>query len=259
MGMRLCDGEAAAEAVHQCGLRRLLALRVKGEIRAALDHAPGIDALVKVWGPLGTTAELFDTLTLMVAQRVFLSGRPDIRTFGGFRARVEEGFGSIVSVSLEVVALAGAIVGSLHRVNLRLDVMKTAKGTEAWAPALEGVTNQLSHLCPRGFLLSTPADRLGQLPRYLRAMESRLEKIQQGKIAQDQQRAAELRPHLRRWLDTLDRPGVRLNDAALEAYRWMLEEYRVHLFAQELRPQGPALASPRKLDEAWEKVVAGGR
>lgn len=258
VGMRLCDAADAAAASHQAGLRRLFALRVKGEIRAALDHAPGIDGLVKVWGPLGTTAELFDTLALMVADRVFLSDRPDVRTFEAFKARVDAGFGSLVSVSLEVVALAAATIGALHRVSLRLDVMKTTRGTEAWAPALEGVTNQLSHLCPRGFLLSTPSERLAHLPRYLRAIESRLEKIQQGKISQDQQRAAELRPFLRRWLDTLDRPGARLDGVALEAYRWMLEEFRVHLFAQELRPQGPALASPRKLEEAWERVVGAG-
>jgi ATP-dependent helicase HrpA len=257
VGMRLCDSPAAAAVMHHAGLRRLFALRVKGEIRAALDHAPGLQRLVGVWGPYGTTAALLDTLTLMVAQRVFLKeGSAAVRTFGGFTARIEEGFGSIVSASLDSVALATEVYETLHRVSLRLESMMVGRPPVEWAPALEGVRNQLSHLCPPGptaLLLSTPVSKLVLVPRYLRGVESRLLKIQQGKIAQDQQRAAELRPFLRRWLDAREgaaamEPGKR---SALDAYRWMLEEFRVSLFAQELRVPGPGGVTPKKLDEQW--------
>jgi ATP-dependent helicase HrpA len=257
VGMRLCDSPAAAAVMHHAGLRRLFALRVKGEIRAALDHAPGLQRLVGVWGPHGTTAALLDTLTLMVAQRVFLKdGAAEVRTFGGFTARIEEGFGSIVSASLDSVALATEVYETLHRVSLRMESMMGGRSPVEWAPALEGVRNQLMHLCPPGptaLLLSTPVSKLMLMPRYLRGVESRLLKIQQGKIVQDQQRAAELRPYLRRWLDAREgaaamEPGKR---SALEAYRWMLEEFRVTLFAQELRVPGPGGVTPKKLDEQW--------
>jgi len=260
VGMRLCDGPGAAEALHRTGLRRLFALRVKGEIKAAIEHAPGLHRLVSVWGPHGTTAALHDTLTLLIAERVFLGdGRPAVRTFQMFAARVESGFGSLVSASLDAVALATEVFECLHRVRLKLETLGAGRAAAEWAPALEGVRNQVSHLCPTGFLLTTPAVRLAQMPRYLRGAESRLLKVQQGKLAQDQQRAAELRAFLRRWLDAREHvevmdPGRR---AALDGYRWMLEEYRLSLFAQEIRAAGTGGVTAKKLDEQWDRVVRG--
>ncbi len=264
VGMRLCDSPTAAAAMHRTGLRRLLALRVKGEIRAAIEHAPGMDRLIGAWGVYGTKATLMDTLMLMVSERVFLPrGAPEVRTFQNFVARVEEGFGSLVSASLDSVALATEVVETLHRVTLRLEAMSAGRSPAEWAPALEGVRNQLALLCPSaapGFLLTVPAERLRRVPLYLRAADSRLLKIQQGKIAQDQQRAAELRPYLRRWLDVREAAAAMepAKRDALDEYRWMLEEYRVMLFAQELRAPGPGSVTPKRLDEQWGLFVGAG-
>ena len=151
-----------------------------------------------------------------------------------------------------------AIFEALHRVRLKLDSMRGARAPEAWKGPIEGVTNQLGNLVPEGFLVSTPPEILIHLPRYLRGIESRLEKLSQGKAANDQKWAAELRPHLRRWLDMREQAKSlsAQQRAALDAYRWMLEEYRVALFAQELRAgfNLPAV-SAKKLDEQWLKVV----
>jgi len=46
--------------------------------------------------------------------------------------------------------------------------------------------------------------------------------------------------------------AIGLRDAELELYRWMLEEYRVSLFAQELGVSVPV--SERRLERQWEKV-----
>ena len=260
VGLKLFDSPESARRTMRAGLRRLFALRVKGEIKAALDHAPGLARCVSLWGPHGKTAELHDTLTLMVAERAFLhaSGEPP-RTFTAFTTRIDEGFGSIVTAALDTVALVTPLLESLQRLALKLELLSGPRSLPEWQPALDGVRNQLDHLCPRGFLLDTHPNRLAQFPRYLRGIEARLEKVQIGKIAADQKWAAELRPHLRRWLDALP-TADRLPEparAALDEYRWMLEEYRLMLFAQEQRTgsHAPAISS-RKLDEQWDRFAA---
>jgi len=264
VGLRLFDSLPAAQAAMRAGLRRLFALRVRGEIKAAVEHAPGVQRLASLWGPHSPTADLNDQLALMVSDRVFLSSPRaednDIRTFQRFTQHLNDGFGSIVTASLDAVATALPVLESLQRATLLLEAMDTPQGAKTWGGTIDGVRNQLAHLCPRGFLVSTRPTRLARLAVYLRGAESRLQKVRAGRADNDQRWAAELRPHLRRWLDVHDRteglsPTAR---AALDDYRWMLEEFRLSLFAQELRSGGAQPpVSVRRLDELWQLVSSG--
>jgi ATP-dependent helicase HrpA len=91
---------------------------------------------------------------------------------------------------------------------------------------------------------------LQHLPRYLQAVAMRLDKLK-ADPARDAQRLAELRPLEQRWLrrlaDLRGTPHARLDD-----YRWMLEELRVSLFAQELRTPQPV--SSKRLDKVWAQL-----
>lgn len=261
VALRLFSSREEADDSMAMGLRRLFMLRVKGEIKAALDHAPGMDRLASLWGIHGTAAELRDQLALCVARSVFLP--PDseppstIRTFQLFTARLHHGFGSIVTATLDTSTRSLPILESLQRLGLAIESMTGERSPEPWQRAAEGVRAQLGHLCPRGFLASTPPDRFDRLPLYLRAAELRLEKVRQGKGDQDARRAAELRPHLHRWLDAIampDQPSP-ASRRALDAYRWMLEDFRVTLFAQELAPR-PVAVTTAKLDEQWAAYIS---
>jgi len=91
---------------------------------------------------------------------------------------------------------------------------------------------------------------LQHLPRYLKAIVMRLDKLR-SEPARDAQRLADLRPLEQRWLRTVaERKGAA--DPRLTEYRWLLEELRVSLFAQELRTPQPV--SVKRLDKAWEQL-----
>jgi ATP-dependent helicase HrpA len=78
----------------------------------------------------------------------------------------------------------------------------------------------------------------------------RLDK-QRGDPARDASRLAELRPLEQRWLRRLaELKGAR--DARLDEYRWLLEELRVSLYAQELRTPQPV--SAKRLDKFWAQI-----
>jgi ATP-dependent helicase HrpA len=100
---------------------------------------------------------------------------------------------------------------------------------------------------PAGFLLHTPAPVLREFPRYLHAIEQRLEKAR-ADPRRDAQLAAEVVP-----LETRYRERVKAERGLLppgeDAFRWMLEELRVSLFAQQLKTRLPV--SARRLADAW--------
>jgi ATP-dependent helicase HrpA len=115
----------------------------------------------------------------------------------------------------------------------------------------DDVQAQLARLCPKRFVSATPWAQLAHLPRYLKAITLRLDKLR-ADPARDAQRLAELRPIEQRYLRLLaERRGA--PDARLEEFRWLLEELRVSLFAQELRTPQPV--SVKRLDKAWQQLA----
>jgi len=115
----------------------------------------------------------------------------------------------------------------------------------------DDVQAQLQRLVPKRFVAATPWAQLQHLPRYLKGVVLRLDKLR-ADPARDAQRLAELRPVEQRYLRTLaDRKGA--VDARLAEYRWLLEELRVSFFAQELRTPQPV--SVKRLDKAWEQLT----
>jgi ATP-dependent helicase HrpA len=114
------------------------------------------------------------------------------------------------------------------------------------------VQAQLQRLCSKRFLVATPWAPLQHLPRYLKAVTLRLDKLRTDP-ARDASRLAELRPLEQRYLRRLaELKGSA--DARLDEYRWLLEELRVSLFAQELRTPQPV--SAKRLDKAWAQLTA---
>jgi ATP-dependent helicase HrpA len=99
-------------------------------------------------------------------------------------------------------------------------------------------------------LMSTPWAQLAHLPRYLKGICMRLDKWR-ADPARDAARLTEVRPIEQRFVRTMaERKGV--TDARLEEFRWLLEELRISLFAQELRTPQPV--SAKRLEKAWSQL-----
>ncbi len=110
-----------------------------------------------------------------------------------------------------------------------------------------GVDRDLAALLPPDFVRTTPYAQLAHLPRYLKAMKLRAERWRQNP-AKDAERAAQLAPYVAAAMKLRDREGG-------EALRWLVEEFRVSLFAQELGTAEPV--STVKLDRVLAAVQHG--
>jgi ATP-dependent helicase HrpA len=115
------------------------------------------------------------------------------------------------------------------------------------APAAADIRLQLAWLAPAGFLLTTPRERLKEFPRYLKAIEQRLEKLGRDS-RRDGQLAAEIAPLENRYRERV-KAERGLRPPGEDEFRWMLEEFRVSLFAQQLGTR--FTVSARRLQDAW--------
>ena len=131
-------------------------------------------------------------------------------------------------------------------------VVRKLAQARGFPQAAADIEQQLAALLPRRFVTTTPPAQLPQLPRYLKAIAMRIDKLR-ADPARDAQKLGELAPlqtNFRR-LQTQRRGQA---DARVEEFRWLLEELRVSLFAQELRTPMPV--SVKRLQKAWSALVA---
>jgi ATP-dependent helicase HrpA len=127
-------------------------------------------------------------------------------------------------------------------------VTKRHSAARAFPAACADIDQQLARLFPRGFVTATPPAQLAHYLRYLKAIAARLDRIK-ADPARDAQRMTDIAtlqtPYLR---EVAARKGQA--DPRLEEFRWLLEELRVSLFAQELRTPMPV--SVKRLQKVWE-------
>jgi len=247
-------GECPHRAARQTrsGLRRLVVLAAGRELRTQVQWLPGLERMLLSAASIGDF-DLRRQLAELVADRAFLADRPIPRTKGDFDGLLEAGRERIALAVQEVLELAGPLWESHHQARLALE---EAAAATRFQHALTDVGEQLDWLTGPDFLAATPWEWLRHYPRYFRAVPIRLDALRGGGLARDRRNTEEIR---RRWAAYLDRAREHhergIDDPALAHYRWMLEEYRVSLFAQRL---GTSLAvSAKRLDEQWGKVCAG--
>ena len=215
-------------------LRRDLAVNVQGEM-----VYKGLAAHPLLYPDLVAGRDLREDLLDRIVMTVFLDGQPPLRSAAEFDARVAERRGGMGLPAQDISRGVQDALARLARVQSGL-----AKAPPATAADIRA---QLAWLVPAGYLLTTPWERLREFPRYLTALEQRLEKA--GRDARrDSQLAAEIAP-----LEAKYRERVKvergLKPPGEDEFRWLLEEFRVSLFAQQLGTK--TRVSARRLEDVW--------
>jgi ATP-dependent helicase HrpA len=237
------DEPDLAAAKHRAGLRRLVALQIKEPLRYLDRNIPDLQLMAGSYMPLGSLEELREQIVALALDRAFLAD-PLPADEMGFKRRIEEGRTRLNLIAAEVARLALSILLEFAAAQRKLKDSRPPKDVA------DDVAAQLQRLVPKRFLLGTPWAALQHLPRYLQAVVLRLDKLR-ADPARDSVRLAELRPLEQRWLRRLaELKGA--SHARLDEYRWLLEELRVSLFAQELRTPQPV--SAKRLDKAWAQI-----
>jgi ATP-dependent helicase HrpA len=144
----------------------------------------------------------------------------------------------------EMVALVARVMDE------RSSLLKKMPQAKPFAAAFADLSAQLERLLPKHWITSLPYAQLTQLPRYLKAMALRIDKLKTD-TARDARLMVECGPLHTNWQRAyLSALKGGAPDARLEEFKWMLEELRVSLFAQELKTPMPV--SVKRLLKVWE-------
>jgi ATP-dependent helicase HrpA len=239
------DEPEVAAAKHRAGLRRLIALQLKEPLKFLEKNIPDLQRMSVLYMGLGTAEDLRDQIIGVALDRAFLADPLPTDPIS-FKKRIEEGRSRLNLIAQEVARAAHAVLQELANASRKLKDSRPAKDVG------DDITAQLQRLVPKRFALDTPWAQLQHLPRYLKAITARLDKLR-ADAARDAKLMSEIKPLEQRYTRRMaELKGVR--DARLEDFRWQLEELRVSLFAQELRTPQPV--SVKRLDKVWSQLTA---
>ena len=189
-----------------------------------------------------------DEILALIVDRAFLEGRAPIRDPAAFLDCLAAGRGRLATVTTETLALVAEILQCYHAVRAWLG----GPITGAALPSAQDARAHLDRLVYRGFLLHVPWDRLLSYPRYLGAIARRLERLGHAAL-RDRDRLAEVAGIEGEWLarEAQAREAARI-DPRLDEIRWLLEELRVSLFAQELKTA--VQVSVKRIERRWREL-----
>jgi len=259
VSLRLLDTEhAAAAATHQ-GLRRLFQLAAPEQVKFVARNLPGFQDMALRYALLleleggkadkgAVSDRLRDELVDAICDRAFFVETEQVRTRSAFYERTNKAKMRLTEVAQEVCRAVAEIVTEYQALRPRLN----QHGVPIWQRAMTDIRNQLKELLQPGFIASVPLARLKDYPRYLKAIQLRLDKfsINPAKDADWQQQIQSWRQAYQARAADDSQRGVR--DPKLEEFRWALEELRVSLWAQRLKTPYPI--SFKRLAKAWNEL-----
>ena len=243
--LEVLDAPQKARELHRDGLRRLFMLQLKEQTKYLEKNLPGLRDMAMQFLPFGDAASLKDQLLRVTFDRACMA-EPLPALQAEFLRRCEEGKTRLSLLAQEICRLVGAILGEYQ------GLQKKLQGLKNFPQAQRDIEEQLARLLPKGFVAATAWERLQHFPRYLRAIVLRLEKLR-ADPARDARFAAEFAPLWQAWQrEDLKQKKQGVNDPQLEQFRWLLEELRVSLYAQELRT--PVPVSAKRLQKMWQSM-----
>lgn len=237
------DSPEEAARIHRAGLRRLFALQLKEPIKFLEKNLPGLREMAMQYMSLGTQDELRDQLIDTALDRACLQDPlPD--DDASFHARRDEGRSRLNLLAQEIARLVGQILAEYA------GLVKKLAQAKPFAQVHADLQQQLAALVGKRFVIDTPYAQLAHFPRYLKGIALRIDKLK-ADPARDAKQSADLLPLVQQYQRAVSQRGG-VADARLAEFRWLLEELRISLFAQELRTPMPV--SVKRLHKVWESM-----
>jgi ATP-dependent helicase HrpA len=249
VGVKIFDTQQKAALQHSAGLMRLFALQLRKECTYINKNMPQSAAIELTYNRLpkhpivqatATANSYKDDMLTLILHSVFIDGKT-IRTQAAFEQSLRENKAGLMTVAneaskttLDIMTLYGTIKTALQRFN-------------ANDPLAKDLNEQLDLLIYAGFIRHTPYEQLKAIPRYLKALHYRLDKYDN-----NAQKVQEVNRYVVRYWKDVEKKAKK--DTVIpehDAFRWALEEFRVSLFAQQLKTAYPV--SAKRMDKLWDE------
>ena len=240
IALRLFDTSAAAEQAHRLGVIELMKLQLKEQVKDLNKGIQGFTQAAMLLKHINADT-LRDDLTQAVCDRAFIGEDELPRNEKAFKEQIKRARSRLPAVKEALSRYLQETAAAYAELNGKLGKH----------PLTHLMRQRLQTLLTAGFATRTPWAQWPRLPIYLKAMTLRLEKYS-GNPARDAAREADIQELEQMWQEKTDglvKQGQPVSDD-LAAFRWMIEELRVSLFAQELKTPYPV--SVKRLLKVWE-------
>jgi ATP-dependent helicase HrpA len=236
------DTREEAQTAHRLGLRRLFMLALKEQVKYLEKNLPGLQAMAMKFLPFGSQHDLQRQILAVTFDRCSLN-EPWPENAKEFEVRCKEAKARLNLVAQEIARLAGEVLTEYQA------LQKALPGHKAHPQVQQDIRSQCEWLLGKEWIAQTPFERMQHMPRYLKAINVRLEKLRVNP-ARDAQLLAQMNPLQQQWQRKLSAMQGNI-DARAQDFGWMMQELRVSLFAQELKT--PVIVSVKRL----EKILSG--
>jgi ATP-dependent helicase HrpA len=225
VGVRLFDNENEAIIAHREGIVSLLRAMLHDKLKYLARNIGLSRAAQLAWTRLEDIAGLGEALREMCL-REQASNAWQVRDRDALETLASEARRNLVERYQQLAGTLDACLTAWHEIMRHLDSLDQAAPT-----AVTDMRSQLDDLMYAGFLGDIQAERLEHYPRYLKAIKLRLNALELDPV-RDEQRQRLVAPWWNRYLEVLAETGV--YGPELDRFRWLIEEYRVQVFAQQL-------------------------
>jgi len=266
VAIKLYDQQKIASCNHGQGIFRLLNLILTKELNSIKKHLPDIDKACLLYTPYGSCSDLRQDIVagiLLNAIRESVAKNENGELKINF-IREQNSFNELsnsVKQKLEhnKMDVSQAVVNVLQASQM---LTKQLKGNIPFnlVNTLADIKNQQSHLIYQGFIAQTPLVWLKRLPRYFKGMSVRLEKAKSD-YRRDGLNQAQIKPLWEKYEkqyallqnEKMMPDKLYFAELPLEEFRWLIEELRISLFAQELKTSRPV--SVKRLEKKWQELL----
>ena len=239
IALRLFDTSAAAEQAHRLGVIELMKLQLKEQVKDLNKGIQGFTQAAMLLKHINADT-LRDDLTQAVCDRAFIGEDELPRNEKTFKEQIKRARSRLPAVKEALSRYLQETAAAYAELNGKLGKH----------PLTHLLRLRLQTLLAAGFATRTPWAQWPRLPIYLKAMTLRLEKYSSNP-ARDAAREADIQELEQMWqekTDSLIKQGLPISDG-LAGFKWMIEELRVSLFAQELKTPYPV--SVKRLLKEW--------
>jgi ATP-dependent helicase HrpA len=246
VAIRLYDTSQAAEEAHRAGVRRLMRFELKEQMKQLDKGLPGFTQYALLLRNVVSPDDLREDMLTAIADRAFIGEDPLPRSNDEFMKLKQR-------ARTRLPAVTEAITRQAQNIAIEYQALIAKLAQPGGAARIKAeIELQLRKLLYKGFFAQTPWENIQHLPRYLKAMRMRMDKYPSNPD-RDTKHAYSVMQFWQDWEADVDRQrkAGRLAQGLL-GFRWLIEELRVSLFAQELKTPFPV--SFKRLEKAWNEL-----
>jgi ATP-dependent helicase HrpA len=246
VALRVFETADEAASAHRRGVERLLRIALASEFKRAQKQLPLQSRLTVAFAPHGRADALREDIVEGAFADVLRGQDVDVRDRAAWQVLRADVARALFAEAMQRLQLAEPILAALAELQPQL---KPAIRNQS-AASYTDLRGQLDVLLAPGFLRDLSRARLAHLPRYLKAMQLRAEKLRSDP-ARDHARMQQVLPY---WRAVLDARASGDDSEAARTLRWLVEEWRVSVFAQELKTAEPV--SGKRMAAALHALAA---